>query len=337
MDLSCIDINPAIDNPQICINIPELKEAQAVKKTPVVYISQSGKYCVVYKFQMKDKSFKAVRVWLKEEEDIREILNNIDIVSTTLKNLNSPYFVHYDYYPKGILIMGKWRPLVIMDWCEGEDLKEYVSKNHNNSDKIKDLAARFLEMVKYFHQNNISHGDLQHKNIKIKSDGSLVVLDYDSICVPGNAGEKETIKGLPGYQLFRVRNSNDTLSPKIDYYSELIIYVSLLLVAHHPEAWLPEINANDNILLFSDEDLANINSKESLLQKYINDKEDNFMDLVLELQMWFNNGRSINDFKPLEKVVDEEWLLENNTTSLKPTSNQEPVDMEISSLIDDLI
>lgn len=340
MDLSCIEINPALDNPQICIKVPELKDGSVVKKSPVIYVSQSGKFCIVYKFQMKDGTYKAVRVWLKEKEDIQEILDDVNTVSSTLKSINSQYFVQYDYHPDGILIKGEWRPMVVMDWCEGDDLKEYVSKHHSEPSLILDLAHKFLEMVKFLHENNISHGDLQHKNIKIKSDGNIVVLDYDSICVPGNAGKKEIIKGLPGYQLFRVRNSNECLSPKVDYYSELVIYVSLLLIAHHPDVWGPEVDANDNILLFTDEDIANINSPLSLFQKYKNDKEDNFFELVLELQQWFNFGQSIDDFSPLEKLVDGNWLKgvgESKELTLKPTSEQKPLSMDLKDILKDMI
>lgn len=339
MDLSCIEINPAVDNPQVCIKVPELRTAKAVKSSPVIYVSQSGKYCVVYKFQLADGSYKAVRIWLKEKEQIKEILEDIDIVSNTLKGLNSDYFVQYDFHPDGILIKGEWRPLVIMDWCEGDDLKGYVSKNYQDSRKIKELASKFLQMVIFFHNNNISHGDLQHKNIKVKDDGNIVVLDYDSICVPNNAGKPEIIKGLPGYQLFRVRNENQTLSPKVDYYSELVIYLSLLMIAHHPEVWRPEIAANDDILLFSDDDLSNINSGSSLFQKYLFDKEDDFMDLVLTLQMWFNNGRSIDDFKPLESIANESWLVGESGGEMKnpQTTSQKPLSESVTELIDGLI
>lgn len=305
MIISCIETNPAVDNPNVCFKDPLLKTSKVQKRNATTYVSQSGNFCVVYKFVMQDGSNKAVRIWTKDIKDIEQILDNVNIVSSAIRNLNSQYFVQFDYYPDGILINGEWRPMVIMDWCEGDDLKKYISKNYQDTNAMKKLAKNFLDMVKYFHTQKISHGDLQHKNILVRDNGSIVVLDYDSVCVPNNEGQPETIKGLPGYQLFRVRKQNPKLSHKIDYYSELVIYVSIILIAHHSEVWTPAIAANDDILLLSDKDLTDINSSSSLLQRYKNDTEDDFMNLILTLQNWFNFGRSIDDFKPLEDVIEE--------------------------------
>lgn len=340
MALSDIQIHPALNNPNVCFNIPELHGGTVMKQSPAVYMAESGKFCIVYKFQLSDGTYKAIRVWFHSKEEHPEIFDNVDIISSYLKKINSPYFLQYDYYPDGILINGEWRPMLIMDWCDGINLKKYVSKYHSQPSVILDLAKKFLDMVKSLHDNKISHGDLQHKNIMVKADGSIIVLDYDSICVPDNVGKKEIIKGIPGYQLFRVREKNEFLSPKVDYYSELVIYLSLLLIAHHPEIWTPDIDANDNILLFTDDDLANINYPSSILQKYIYDKEDNFFELVLELQNWFNFGKSIDDFKPLESIVDGRWLTgstSNTTPNSNLTNQQEPLNKSIEDILNEMI
>ncbi len=341
MSLTSIEINDSIMHPQHFFKKPELQDGHVEMRDSINPKSQSGSYCVVYKFQLSDGTYKAIRVWFQEAENIKFILDDVEVVASTLKKLNSPYFVQYDYYPDGILVNGKWRPMLVMDWCEGDNLKDYVSKHYSEPSVMLDLAKNFLDMVKFFHENNISHGDLQHKNIIVKQDGSLVVIDYDSVCVPDNVGKKELIHGTRGFQLSRVREKNEFLSPKVDYFSELVIYLSLLLIAHHPEVWTPTIVAMDHVLLFTDDDLANINSPDSIFQKYRNDREDNFFELVLELQSWVNFGKTIDDFKPLEALVEEYWLTGSTknaqSASSKSTKEQVKLDVTLDEILEGMI
>lgn len=304
MDLSCIDVNLSIDNPQVCVKVPELKEGKVVKSSNVVYVAQAGKFCIVYKFQLKDGSYRAVRVWLKDLNSIKEILEDVSVVSKELRQLNSSYFVKYEYYENSILIKNQWRPLVVMEWCEGEDLKQYISTHINHPEDIKSLADKFLQMVMFFHEKGISHGDLQHKNIQITPQRNIVVVDYDSLCVPSNVGRREIIKGVSCFQHPIARENNKCLSPCTDYYSELVIYLSLILIYHHPEIWTKEISLNDNILLFTDDDINNINSNDSIFQKYRNETASDINMMIMTLQRWRNFEVDLAKLEPLEKVLD---------------------------------
>ena len=58
--------------------------------------------------------------------------------------------------------------------------------------------------------------------------------------VEGLSHIKESIKGLPSFQHPTLREENILLSPSIDYFSESIIYLSLILVANYPELWTQE-------------------------------------------------------------------------------------------------
>ena len=109
-----------------------------------------------------------------------------------------------------------------MEWVEGQTLKKYIDDKKPSKELFLDLAAKFREMVKYLHSRNISHGDLQHGNIMIRPDGSLALIDYDSMCIDSLKGMSDVIKGLPGYQ-HPARMVNRCLTPKADYFSELVI------------------------------------------------------------------------------------------------------------------
>ena len=51
-------------------------------------------------------------------------------------------------------------------------------------------------MSKDLHSVGFSHGDLQHGNIMVNSEGKLFLVDYDSMFVPGLENVSDEIKGL---------------------------------------------------------------------------------------------------------------------------------------------
>ena len=88
-------------------------------------------------------------------------------------------------------------------------------------------------------------------NILVKDNGELVLIDYDSMYVDALNGYDDEIKGLPGYQhpeRFNIRG----LTPKADYFSQLIIYTGVLTFAERNDLWPKYKDTND--LIFSRED-----------------------------------------------------------------------------------
>lgn len=302
MPLSLLDISNSLKNADVCLKVPELKGGQVVQVNghPV---SSSGGYCVVYKYQLKDGRYKALRIWHKDLSLLPDLPEAAAKISDELDCLHSGYFVDYKYYDKAILVAGQFYPAIVMDWCDGEDLKDYITSNIGDAGKIKSLSEQFLKMVKFFHEHNISHGDLQHGNIRIRPDGTICVLDYDSMYVPALKGKYEYIKGLPSFQHPTARDKNEYLNPKADYFSESVIYLALMLLQKDPSLWTEEIKRCDDILLFDNNDLLNIRNTSSRIFKYRNEIPLGIMWLVRNLQQ-FMSKESIDDLIPLEKVIN---------------------------------
>lgn len=305
MPLSLLDISNSLKNANVCLKIPELEGGQVVQVNghPV---SSSGGYCVVYKYQLKNGKYKALRIWHKDLSLLPDLPEAAAKISEELNDLKSNYFVNYKYYDKAILVAGQFYPAVVMDWCEGEDLKDYITSNIDKPKKIKDLSERFLKMVKFFHEHNLSHGDLQHGNIRIRPDSSICVLDYDSMYVPALKGKYEYIKGLPSFQHPTARDKNEYLHPKTDYFSESVIYLALMLLQLDPNLWTEEVKRCDDILLFDNNDLMNIANTSSRIFKYRNESSNHIVWLVRSLQQFLSKD-SIDDLTPLETVISP-WL-----------------------------
>lgn len=277
----------------ICVN--ELVKAPKLSGGyPVTYngkpIKYVGGFCVVFPYCVGNKKY-AVRCM---HSDVLDIMDRSRIISQSLKKLNLPYFVDFEYVENGIATPMGVQPVVIMDWVDAKTLKGYIEDNLTDSDALKELADAFLNMTHDLHKHNISHGDMQHDNIMVKSDGSIVLVDYDSMYVPELDGRPDAICGLSGFQ-HPARWSNKSLSPKADYFSEMVIYLTLIALAEDPSLWYDLKMKDSESLLFSKED---IDSKGSapIFQRL--ESMDTCRDVLKQLVDSFD-CKTIDDIPPM--------------------------------------
>lgn len=182
----------------------------------------------------KDGEKWAFKVWHTE---ITNNKSRYGKITSHLKKYNLPYFCNYEYVDKGILVNGEFLDTFRMEWVNGLSLMQYISSNLKNKVVLEKLAGNFLKMTEDLHNCSISHGDLQHDNIFIKENGEIVLIDYDSICVPELEGEKDICRGRPGYQHPSRFYTEMIASVKMDFFSELIIYISMLAIIENPLLW----------------------------------------------------------------------------------------------------
>lgn len=251
------NILTAIKNLELFLKVPALKGAKArINKNgnPFVYV---GGFNMVFQLTHKSKKW-AFRVWhVPMGENEERYLK----ISKYLTSKKLPYFADFIYDEKGILINGELVDTIRMEWLAGMLLKEYIEKNLENSKLLVLLAENFLKMYQDLRDNKISHGDLQEGNILVTEKGDIKLVDYDSICIPEIEGQKELVTGLKGYQ-HPTRFKGGKASLKADYFSELIIYISILGIAEKPELWDKYQVKDTQYLLFSETDFDDLeNSK----------------------------------------------------------------------------
>ena len=90
-------------------------------------------------------------------------------------------FIHVEYE------RGKIDPIVyviiIMEFCEGGDLKELIDKHYySNSpfsnEEILDILIQLCEGLNYIHHKNIIHRDIKSQNIFFTKDGTVRIGDF---------------------------------------------------------------------------------------------------------------------------------------------------------------
>lgn len=286
------------------IQVPQLIKDELISRgKPVVDsrgrpIHYTGGFAVVFPFFANGSKW-AFRCW---STDIGDVEKRLYTLSKELKHFQLPYFCEFSYESAGIVVGGKTYPTTRMQWIDGKTIKDYICENKNDAEKIKKIADDFLEMCRTLHKHKIAHGDLQHGNILVDATGRIYLIDYDSVYLPILKGAKDIITGLPDYQHPK-RKENKAASEKLDYFSELVIYLSILAIAENPSlADTYQVNDADH-MLFSKEDYEDL--KNSPIYKDLNALGKQFIELLGILEDYLAH-KSIDELRPFE-----EYLLEN--------------------------
>ena len=299
--LSLTDITNAIKNAKVCFNDSTLKSGspEMYNGRPICY---SGNYGAVFKFKCGTQQ-KAVRIWTKDLAIMPELPARSEVLSKKISQINNSCFIDFDFQAKGLLVSGQWTPIVVMDWCTGKNLKNAITDNINNPSGLIAIASNFLELVCLLHKQGISHGDLQHGNILVNEDYSIKLIDYDSLYLPCHEFENkvEEIKGLPDYQ-HPARQDNKYASSKVDYFSELIIYLTIVALVEAPSLWTKyNVQNRDYSLLFDQKDF--INFRHSKIYADLNELSSTVKSLTAILNKYLEIS-DINNLTPFETEAE---------------------------------
>lgn len=286
--------------------------------------SYSGGFCIVFPFTNGQEK-KAVRVWHQEIENIKE---RYSLITKDIIKSNSPYLCNVDFVSGGLNVNGTLVDVVFMDWVEGVPLKKYIQDIINNGSDdsskrllIKQLANNLQTMFQDFHDRGFSHGDLQHDNIIVQDDGSLKVIDYDCFYT-SSLGDKyeQTTSGYKGYQ-HPLRFKNKLISnEKIDYFSELIIYLSVLALSVNMNLWRFTEDADFNFL-FSEDDFRDLEN--SSIYKEIAQLGRDYKEL-LDILGDYLKAKDLDELQPFSELQLQNKILFTSSVS-KAVRNKQMV------------
>jgi len=251
------DFSRMLQNPKIAFRDAELKQCDVEKNNLGQPRPRSGNFATVYKGLKHSGQDFAIRVFNRAANERRE---RYQFVSNYLKNRRLGSLVDFAYDEKGIRASdGKMYPLVTMEWVPGVTLFEWAKERaHEGYQEAFSIAAEvWLNLVRELAANGIVHGDLQHGNILISSDGQFKLVDYDCMAVPELMGRRNLEMGMVPYQ-HPARNAETQLFPGLDNFSALVIYVALRALAAQPTLWFTYVDQPEyDKLLFKKEDFDN--------------------------------------------------------------------------------
>ena len=73
---------------------------------------------------------------------------------------------------------GRWRPALVMELVEGEDLAQRVKRGAIPLGEALPIARQIANGLEAAHEQGIVHRDLKPANIKVRPDGTVKVLDF---------------------------------------------------------------------------------------------------------------------------------------------------------------
>ena len=248
------DFTEAIQSPSICFRgNQELADAQVAlyqrtgrQGMPVV---ASGQFACVYQLHTPIRDI-AIRCFNREVQDQHQ---HYEWLHEYLDAALPDSFVRFRYLQQGIMVRGKWYPIVQMDWAPGEPLDRFVQNNLDNPGALAEVASRWRGAVGSLRGLGIAHNDLQHGNVLVQEDHRINFVDYDSIFLPRFQGKPSPELGHKNYQ--HPQRTPANYHELIDGFPALVIYLSLLALKTDPLLW--DWFHNDDNLLLTQKDYSN--------------------------------------------------------------------------------
>ncbi|MFY1831915.1 hypothetical protein ACN47A_38725 [Myxococcus fulvus] len=210
---------------------------------------RAGNFATTYKVTCGDQVY-AVRCFTRpyprdQESRYLEIRRH-------LEQRRLPSSVGVWFQPRGIHVRGRWLPIVMMEWVQGESLERYVGRHLHEPLTLFRLAAEWLGLLSALRDAGIAHGDLQHGNVLVTERG-LRLIDYDGMCVPPLVGRRGHETGHPNYQ--HPGRDAAFFDLRLDHFSGWVVWLSLVALAHEPSLW-ERFQGGDDCLLFRRRDFV---------------------------------------------------------------------------------
>ncbi|MFD8651063.1 hypothetical protein [Streptomyces mirabilis] len=244
----------ALQHPEVCFRDPDLKHG-TVQQSPVLGPKAiSGNFASVFSITARDGRRYALKCFTRDSAALTKRYTAISSALGALDvgGLSQPWPVGFDFLEQGVLVAGEWFPAVKMAWVQGTDLISWIERNRQDSTALHALADRFLALVGDLDRSGVAHGDLQHGNILVASDGTLRLVDYDGMYVPALKGEKATENGHRNYQ--SPSRSAADFGPAMDRFSSWTIQLSLFAVAVDADLWTQLHDTQGEYLILAEPD-----------------------------------------------------------------------------------
>ncbi|MDO4764039.1 MAG: AarF/UbiB family protein [Flavobacteriaceae bacterium] len=294
-----------------CLNLPNGYEFIPNKLQPIkVFKVASGSFAIVFKVrEIGTGKLFALRGFLNMANPKK--IDRAIAISNSLQTVSEYWICKTQFFPNGISINHQQYPIILMEWCDGIPLNEYVSTILQDNYKIAELQRKLVELSLNLEALEIAHGDIHAGNILVASNGGDIVLklvDYDPIYVPELKGELAMEIGHSSYQ--HPKRDKSYYDETIDRFSFWLLLTSLEALKFDKSLWKRDteggFNDEDNFL-FKAKDLENPNHSQLVNKiKGLNQSSINY----------YLNELFSDEFSPNREKVS---LYQEEVSIIKPT------------------
>jgi len=225
--------NNAFNNHSLWLADPELKAGRVGTTGMGLPLAISGGFALTYTVTAGTKKY-AVRCFHRESKALER---RYTAISKRLTTLRSPYFLDFQFQPKGIRIDGGEYPIVKMAWAKGETLGEFLEDNHGSPQALGAIASSLESLSAFLEKERIAHGDIQTGNLMVSGGGASVqLIDYDGMWI-------EEIKDLGSAELGQVnfqhpgRKAANPFDATLDRFSLISLWLSIEALRTDSSIW----------------------------------------------------------------------------------------------------
>ncbi|MBI5791661.1 MAG: serine/threonine protein kinase [Rhodocyclales bacterium] len=243
--------NNAFQAHQQLLSDPELQKGAVAKTGLGTPLAISGGFALTYTIKAASKKY-AVRCFHRESKALER---RYQAIARRLAQLHSPYFLDFEFQPKGIRVDGNAYPIVKMAWAQGVTLGEFLEDNHGKKGALASLPASLLALSVYLENERVAHGDIQTGNMMVSgATGAIQLIDYDGMFV-------EDIRDLGSSELGHInfqhpdRKSKNPFGPTMDRFSLIALSLALKALHEDPALW-DKTNSEMDAIVFRANDFV---------------------------------------------------------------------------------
>ncbi|MCL4320505.1 protein kinase domain-containing protein [Cuniculiplasma divulgatum] len=228
----------SLQNPNFSLskNYDELKGITFEKNQNVKYssiIQGAGNFGVVFKYRSNAGDF-ALKCFTRGSPNIQ--LRYYE-VSKKINDSQISFLLDFKFYQDALRVTQRpkeYFPAVTMKWIEGKTLHTFIKENLANHETFKAIGNNLVNCITEMQNNFIAHGDLSCDNILIDTGNNVKLIDYDGMFVPAlkKLGSEEL-----GHESFQHPRRGKYYGERLDNFSILIIYTSLIALSKNPKLW----------------------------------------------------------------------------------------------------
>lgn len=256
-------------------------------------IMRYGDSSVVFKMKdtLTDKCF-AVKCFLKEHETRSEAYHMIE---NEINHNSSNFLTHITYLDKELRVDDidqneNLFPVLLMDWIEGQTISTYLKEHINDDYGLSLLIYSFSRLAIWLNSQPFAHGNLMPDNIIVREDGTLVLVDYDSMYVPAMGYESPIDLGSPDYYYYASRVYGKDMV-HIDDFALTSILLSLKIISMQPGRLL--CTNNYSRLLFTEQDYLDLSRCGILKAVFPSDNDE--LNIIYSLFLLSHSGIQLTE------------------------------------------
>jgi serine/threonine-protein kinase len=142
-------------------------------------INRSGMATIFKAIDRNTAHMVAVKIPLMQYESDPGFFDRFEREELIGKTLNHPGILHV------FSIENKSRPYMVMEFLEGETLRQRLSAGRMDPAEATGIAIKICDALDYMHSYKVVHRDLKPENIMLCRDGSIRIMDFGIAKVAG--------------------------------------------------------------------------------------------------------------------------------------------------------